>query len=169
MGLVWVQKDYSPSIVRILLPGKDMAMVEIIGRFFPCAVRQTNDTIEKICGQIQEFMKGNKVDFSLGYLDMNNCYEFQRKVLLETERIPKGMVISYGRLAGKIHVPQGARAVGSALAGNPFPVIIPCHRVIRSNGELGGFGGGLKMKRTLLEMEGVGFDSKGRVSRDCFW
>lgn len=168
IGIVWVQKDSLPCIVRIFIPGEDMAMVEIISRSFPNAVRQSNDTIEKICRQVRGFMEGDKVDFSLEYLDMSNCYEFKRKVLLETGRIPRGMVISYGRLTDKILVPRGARAVGSALAGSPFPIIIPCHRVIRSNGEPGGFGGGLKMKRTLLEMEGVGFDSNGKVSQKYF-
>jgi methylated-DNA-[protein]-cysteine S-methyltransferase len=64
--------------------------------------------------------------------------------------------------------PRAARAVGTALARNPFPVIIPCHRAIRGDGTLGGFGGGLKMKRALLEMEGVRFDRYGKVMDDCF-
>ena len=60
-------------------------------------------------------------------------------------------------------MPNSARAVGGALARNPFPIIIPCHRAIKSNGELSGFRGGLKMKRALLELEGVEFSQDGRV------
>ena len=71
--------------------------------------------------------------------------------------------MTYGGLAARMGVPGGARAVGNAMAGNPFPLVVPCHRVIRGDGSLGGFGGGLKMKRALLEMEGVRFDSRGRV------
>ena len=168
IGLVWSQRKSSPHIVRIFLPRGNMTMVETISRSFPGAVRRSNSAIEKICRQVQEFMKGNKVDFSLKYLDINSCSEFQQKVLIENRRIPRGMVSSYGRLADKILIPGGTRAVGSALARNPFPIIIPCHRVIKSNGELGGFGGGLNMKRTLLEMEGVVFDSNGRVNQDYF-
>ena len=76
--------------------------------------------------------------------------------------IPKGKVSTYGRLAEKSGASKGARAVGNALATNPYPLIIPCHRVIRSDGSLGGFGGGLKMKKELLLMEGITFDAKGR-------
>jgi len=168
IGLVWSQRKTSPYIVRIFLPRGNMTMVETISRSFPGAVRRSNGAVKRICGQIQEFMKGNPVDFSLKYLDMSNCSKFQQKVLLENRRIQRGMVSSYGRLADKILIPGGARAVGSALAGNPFPIIIPCHRVISSSGELSGFGGGLKMKKTLLEMEGVGFDSNGKVNKDYF-
>ncbi len=169
IGLVWMQKDYATCIMRIFLPGGDMGMVEIISRSFPGAVRRSNDVVKKICRQIHEFMKGDPVDFSLACLDISNCCEFQQRVLLVNKKIPRGRVSSYGRLADQILVPRGARAVGLALARNPFPIIIPCHRVIRSNGELGGFGGGLKMKKILLEMEGVEFDSNGRVSQDYFW
>jgi methylated-DNA-[protein]-cysteine S-methyltransferase len=168
IGLVWSQRKSFPYIVRIFLPGGNMTMVETISRSFPGAVRRSNSAVKRICRQIQEFLKGNNVDFSLTYLDINNCSEFQQKVLLENRRIPRGMVSSYGKLADKILVPKGARAVGSALAGNSFPIIIPCHRVIRSSGELGGFGGGLKMKKILLEMEGIVFDSNGKVNQDCF-
>jgi methylated-DNA-[protein]-cysteine S-methyltransferase len=62
--------------------------------------------------------------------------------------------------------PRAARAVGTALANNPFPIIIPCHRTIRADGTPGGFGGGIMMKRNLLEMEGVRFDPRGRVIMD---
>jgi len=65
--------------------------------------------------------------------------------------------------------PNGARAVGNALANNPFPVIVPCHRAIRTDRSLGGYQGGFKMKRTLLEMEGIDFDDTGRVAAKGFF
>jgi len=74
-----------------------------------------------------------------------------------------GYVSTYSRIAKSIGVPKGARAVGNALANNPFPLIIPCHRVIRSDGRLGGFGGGLEMKKKLLENEGI-FLSDGKIN-----
>ncbi|MFH1910729.1 MAG: MGMT family protein, partial [Pseudomonadota bacterium] len=77
--------------------------------------------------------------------------------------IPRGRVMTYGGLAAKLGLPGGARAVGNALAGNPFPLVIPCHRVVRSGGDLGGFGGGTDMKKALLMLEGVVFDRQGRV------
>jgi len=88
---------------------------------------------------------------------------FKRRVLRKAGQIPRGRIMTYGGLAKSLGVPAGARAVGNAMAGNPFPLVIPCHRVIRGNGSLGGFGGGLTMKRALLEMEGVRFDPKGRI------
>ena len=66
-------------------------------------------------------------------------------------------------------IPGGARAVGMALASNPFPLVIPCHRVIRTDGSLGGFGGGLKMKKKLLGIEGVAFNEKGKVLPQFLW
>jgi methylated-DNA-[protein]-cysteine S-methyltransferase len=83
--------------------------------------------------------------------------------------IPRGYVSSYSALAACIGRPRAARAVGTALAGNPFPIIIPCHRTVRTDGSLGGFGGGLPMKRALLEMEGVTFDQRGRARTEFFW
>jgi methylated-DNA-[protein]-cysteine S-methyltransferase len=75
-------------------------------------------------------------------------------------------VSTYGRIARHLAIPGGARAVGRALARNPFPIIIPCHRAIRSDGRLGGFQGGPAMKRALLELEGVECSSTGRVSAE---
>ncbi len=77
--------------------------------------------------------------------------------------IPRGSVSTYGRMAAHLGIPGGARAVGNALATNPFPIVIPCHRAIRSDGTLGGYQGGLAMKRILLEQEGVVIDDRGRV------
>ncbi|MCU0582772.1 MAG: methylated-DNA--[protein]-cysteine S-methyltransferase [Syntrophales bacterium] len=71
--------------------------------------------------------------------------------------------MSYGGVASKTGAPGGARAAGQGCAKNPFPILFPCHRVIRSDGSLGGFGGGLKLKRALLEMEGIRFDKNGTV------
>ena len=89
-------------------------------------------------------------------------YEYGPTYAFPTEELP----VRYGRIARKLGVPGGGRAVGSALAANPFPLLIPCHRAVRSTGELGGYQGGLEMKKALLEMEGVVFRSPTRVSLD---
>jgi methylated-DNA-[protein]-cysteine S-methyltransferase len=80
-------------------------------------------------------------------------------------KIPRGKTATYGWVAKQIGT-KGVRAVGNANARNPLPLVVPCHRVIRSDRTLGGFGGGLEMKRRLLEMEGVKFDNKGRVKTE---
>ncbi|MDI6776613.1 MAG: methylated-DNA--[protein]-cysteine S-methyltransferase [Syntrophales bacterium] len=169
VGLVWVSGENAPSIVRIFLPGEGLATKAIVHLYFPGALRQSHEIVDQVCLQIQEYLSGAPVVFSLENLDMSGCSEFQRRVLLQNRQVPRGFVSTYGRLAAKLSIPKGARAVGWALAGNPFPLIIPCHRVVRVNGTPGGYGGGLRMKVALLEMEGVAFDARGKVRPEYFW
>jgi O-6-methylguanine DNA methyltransferase len=96
--------------------------------------------------------------------------EFTRRVLEETRKIPKGKVATYGEIADRIGSPGGSRAVGNALGRNPLPLIIPCHRVVKADGRVGGFmqtaDGSVRstLKREMLEREGVKF-RKGKVIR----
>lgn len=111
--------------------------------------------IDALCKQLRAFTEGAAVRFSLDIVRLDRRPPFHQRVLRRAFRIPRGRVMTYGSLAAAAGCPGGARAVGRALATNPFPLIIPCHRVIRSDGALGGFGGGLDIKRRLLAMEGV--------------
>ena len=163
VGIVWRRKDGGITVMRIFLPAHDEGTDDLIRRSFPGAVRRSHRAIHELCRSIQGLRAERDVKLSEKILDMKACGEFQRRVLNEVMRIPRGKVITYGRLAEKIRASKGARAVGNALAMNPYPLIIPCHRVIRSDGSLGGFGGGLKMKKDLLLMEGITFDSAGKV------
>jgi len=88
--------------------------------------------------------------------------EFEREVLVTTFEIPRGKVSTYKRIAEKIGRPHAYRAVGNALHKNPLAPIVPCHRVLRSDGRLGGYGGGVNVKKRLLEEEGIPF-RRGRV------
>jgi methylated-DNA-[protein]-cysteine S-methyltransferase len=106
------------------------------------------DTIE----QLNSYFNGNKVDFIVA-LDYTDTTHFQQEVWIATRLIPYGEIRSYNWVAEQIKRPRAARAVGQALGRNPLPVIIPCHRVLSSNGGLGGFTGGLEMKRFLLDLE----------------
>jgi len=150
------------ALQRILLPQQGCAMDELIREAFPGAVQEKAGR-NAICTQLRDFLGGEAVDFSVGELDLDGVDGFARRALMADHAIPRGRVMTYGGLAAALGVPGGARAVGNVMAGNPFPLVIPCHRVVRSDGSLGGFGGGLPMKRSLLEMEGVCFDGKGRV------
>jgi methylated-DNA-[protein]-cysteine S-methyltransferase len=94
---------------------------------------------------------------------LEDCSVFQRRVLLAEYAIPRGWVSTYGRIAAALGRPGGARAVGRALATNPFPLVIPCHRAVRAGGDLGGYQGGVAMKRALLTFEGVEFTEGGKV------
>jgi len=107
---------------------------------------------------------GRSVPSSL-HIDLGNLPEFSRTVLRACAGIPRGEVRTYGELATRVGRPHVARAVGQALARNPFPVIIPCHRVVASGGRLNGFGGGLAWKEALLASEGWEFEGRGRSRR----
>jgi len=163
VGVVWRQKGDKQTIVRIFLPIECGGMDSLIRQSFPGIIRQSRGEIDQVCGSIREALAGQDVTFPRSIIDMSICREFQRKVLSQAMRIPKGKVSTYGELAKRTGVPGGARAVGRVMAGNPYPLVVPCHRVVQADGGLCGFGGGLKMKRDLLSIEGVTFDSKGRV------
>ena len=101
--------------------------------------------------QLRDYFAGKREDFDLALAPRGT--PFQQKVWKELCRIPYGETISYGELARRIKNPKASRAVGLANGSNPIPIIIPCHRVIGSNGKLTGYGGGLPIKEKLLALE----------------
>lgn len=103
------------------------------------------------CEQLQAYFEGTLKEFDLPLRAGGT--DFQRRVLAELQKIPYGTTVSYGDIARRIGKPKAVRAVGAANARNPIPVIIPCHRVIGSSGDLTGFGGGLAVKQALLRHE----------------
>ena len=111
---------------------------------------------------IQRFLTGVDIRFNLDRLRLDQCTPFQQKVLQAEYGIPRGKISTYKRIAKHIGNPKAARAEGNALGSNPFPLVIPCHRAVRSDGTLGGYLGGLEMKQELLRMEGVNV-TDGRV------
>ncbi|MEU6280576.1 methylated-DNA--[protein]-cysteine S-methyltransferase [Streptomyces sp. NPDC047028] len=105
--------------------------------------------------QVEEYLAGERHAFDLP-LDWSLISGFNRQVLRElASGVPYGTVVGYGDLAGRVGQPGGAQAVGAAMGANPLPVVVPCHRVVESDGGIGGFGGGLETKRKLLALEGV--------------
>jgi len=102
-------------------------------------------------GQILEYLEGKRERFDLS-LDLRGT-EFALSVYREVERIPYGETATYSEVARAIGHPKAFRAVGNANAANPLSLVIPCHRVVATGGRLGGYGGGLPMKRQLLMME----------------
>lgn len=114
-------------------------------------IMENTPLLEEAAKQLEEYFGGNRSSFSLP-LKLRGT-EFQKKVWQALQSIPYGVTASYGEIAKQIGNPKGARAVGMANNKNPISVIIPCHRVVGSNGKLVGYGGGLDKKVFLLEME----------------
>jgi methylated-DNA-[protein]-cysteine S-methyltransferase len=102
--------------------------------------------------ELEKYFDGRLRDFDVP-IDWALAGEFARRVLRRTARIPYGSVASYGEVAAGVGTPRGARAVGNALGSNPIPVVVPCHRVVRTGGNIGGYGGGVSRKRWLLDLE----------------
>lgn len=114
---------------------------------------QETDLLKQAKCQLEEYFAGGRKTFDLPFLAEGTV--FQKKVWQALLQIPYGETRTYGQIAAAVGSPKGARAVGMACNRNPVMLVIPCHRVIGSNGKLVGFGGGLPMKERLLAVEGV--------------
>lgn len=161
--ILWAFLGGRPKIVRILLSKPGCPADRHVSVVFPDSKVSSCSEVDAVAGDLEAFLSGEDIQFSLEMVSLDCCPEFQRRVLLAEREIPPGSVSTYSRIARHLNNPNGARAVGNALAKNPFPIIIPCHRAIRKDRTLGGYQGGLEMKRSLLEMEGIQFDGTGRV------
>jgi methylated-DNA-[protein]-cysteine S-methyltransferase len=124
--------------------------------------------MDRMAERLERYLRGEDVGFPLEELSMERCGAFQTAVLRAEHAIPRGRLSTYGRIAAHIGHPRAARAVGTALGTNPFPILIPCHRAVRSDGDLGGYAGGLEMKRALLALEGITLSRDGRAPTDRF-
>jgi methylated-DNA-[protein]-cysteine S-methyltransferase len=168
-AVVWRHSEQASRIVRILLPERGTSADLRVRHIWRHARKTRYRTPGMPCAMLEAYLEGNRVTFTLDMLDFSCVTSFQEKVLRREHRIPYGRVSTYGSLAKKVGSPGAARAVGNALAKNPFPLIIPCHRAVRGDRTLGGFQGGLNLKRALLEMEGVGIDRTGRILLEHIW
>lgn len=108
--------------------------------------------IEEMYRDISRYLMGEKVDLLKYEPDLSDLTAFEQAVLTETRKIPYGTTITYSELADRIGNSGGARAVGQALSKNPYPIVIPCHRVVARSG-IGGYSGGVELKKRLLEIE----------------
>ena len=110
--------------------------------------------LDDVRRELDEYFEGRRTAFELP-LDFALTRPFARKILQATAGIPFGATSTYGKVAAEAGSPGAARAAGGALGSNPIPIVVPCHRVLASNGTLHGYTGGLERKRHLLELEGV--------------
>jgi len=164
VGVIWATTSRSPKIVRVLLSRPGAPAEVQASELYPDAPIASCSEIDAVGADMKRLLEGEPVAFSLDLAELRLCGKFQQRVLRAEHQIPRGSVSTYRVIAAHLANPNGARAVGNALANNPFPLIVPCHRAIRSDRHLGGYQGGLGMKRALLEMEGLAFDDTGRVA-----
>ena len=134
----------------------EQAFVARVTQRVKATLIRSDDAAAEALRQVQEYLGGKRTRFDLR-LDMSTMSEFQRRVLNIALKIPRGKVLTYGDVAKAIGKPQSSRAVGQALGHNPVPIVIPCHRVLGSDGSLHGYsgGGGIQTKAWLLRLEGA--------------
>lgn len=151
----WVGMAFSPyGLVGTTLPSPTpKEATALLLRKWPGAQEGLHPELLALQEKLQRYFRGELVNFRSEILDVHQGTNFQVRVWDVVRSIPYGQVRSYGWVAAQVGSPQAARAVGRVMATNPFPIVVPCHRVVGSNGQLVGFGGGLDMKRRLLELE----------------
>jgi len=130
-------------------------LLEVLGQEVSPRLVRRGARLDPVRRQLDEYFEGQRHEFDLA-LDWALSTGFRRQILDELTHVPYGQVVSYRELATRAGNPKASRAVGSAMATNPLPIVVPCHRVIRTDGSLGGYGGGLPMKQTLLALEAEG-------------
>lgn len=141
------------GIVRIAFEteNRDDVLGEVAEHVSP-RILEAPRRLDPLRRELDRYFAGKLRDFDVP-IDWSLTGDFARRVLRRTARIPYGSVASYGDVAMDVGTPRGARAVGNALGSNPIPVVVPCHRVVRTSGAIGGYGGGLPRKRWLLALE----------------
>ncbi len=143
------------GLVRVayLDDGEDAVLAELAAAVSPRLLAGPA-RLDEARRELDEYFAGRRRHFELP-LDWQLSHGFTRRVLRATARIPYGGVSSYGAIAAAAGSPRGSRAAGNALGANPLPIVVPCHRVLRTGGALGGYTGGVERKRVLLDIESV--------------
>jgi methylated-DNA-[protein]-cysteine S-methyltransferase len=143
-GLVWLS-----------FPGHPVeAALDELSREVSPRLMELPSRIEPYRRELDEYFAGSRRKFDLP-VDWRLIHGFHVDVLRVTAAIPYGSVSTYAEVAARAGSPRASRAAGNALGSNPIPIVIPCHRVLRTGGALGGYGGGLEVKRMLLRLEGA--------------
>jgi methylated-DNA-[protein]-cysteine S-methyltransferase len=141
------------GLVRLAFPEEDRdAVLERLAARISPRIVEAPGPLDSIRRELDEYFAGRRRRFELP-LDWTLVGPFARRVLSAAGEIAYGSVLSYTQIAAEAGSPRGSRAAGNALGSNPIPIVVPCHRVLRSGGALGGYAGGLERKRWLLELE----------------
>jgi methylated-DNA-[protein]-cysteine S-methyltransferase len=144
------------GLVRLAYTGsRDEGEVveDLAGKLSP-RILEAPERLDDVRRELDEYFEGRRVDFEVP-IDWSLTHGFTGKVLRQTARIGYGKTSTYAEVAGRAGSPRAVRAAGNALGSNPIPVVVPCHRVLRTGGALGGYTGGVERKEFLLRLEGV--------------
>jgi methylated-DNA-[protein]-cysteine S-methyltransferase len=141
------------GVVKIAFGADESALAELAATVSPRLVRLPR-RLDGLRRELDEYFAGRRRDFDVG-LDRRLSHGYRLAVLEELSRVRFGETVTYKDLAQRTGHPKASRAVGTAMATNPIPIVVPCHRVLRTGGALGGYGGGLDTKAWLLRHEGA--------------
>jgi methylated-DNA-[protein]-cysteine S-methyltransferase len=146
--------ETDPFLVKgVYLPrSRKKDLEERIRRDGPVKPACTKEALN-VCKEIRAYFEGVPVKIPWGSLDFGGMSQLQYAVLRAVARVPYGQIRSYGQIAAQIKRPRAARFVGTTLSRNPFPIFIPCHRIVRADGSPGGFAGGMDLKQRMLLLE----------------
>jgi methylated-DNA-[protein]-cysteine S-methyltransferase len=144
------------GLVRLAYTGsldEGEVVEDLAGKLSP-RILEAPERLDDVRRELDEYFEGRRVDFEVP-IDWSLTHGFTGKVLRQTARIRYGKTSTYAEVAGRAGSPRAVRAAGNALGSNPIPVVVPCHRVLRTGGALGGYTGGVERKEFLLRLEGV--------------
>ena len=168
IGIVW--ENNTEILKQVLLPELKTRKQNYGNINYHGVISETkpSDNIYQIMSDIKDIILGKNIKFDISKIDLTDLTEFQQQVLLKQSEIPYGKVTSYKHLAELIDKPKSARPVANVLSNNPFPLVIPCHRTVRSDWSVGGYAGSTDgyYKQFLLENEGITFKN-GIISKEC--
>ncbi len=142
------------GLCRVWFKPDPEQQLDSLARTFGSRVLRSSASVAGAHRQLDEYFTRRRESFELD-VDLRATAPFARSVLEELARVPYGQTTTYGTLAARVGAPRAARAVGTVMNRNPLPIVLPCHRVVGSNGSLTGYGGGLHVKEHLLRLEGV--------------
>ena len=164
--LGWMAFIREGRILKALAFGHPSPAAALAALALPDSAEHRPNAEDELVGRLQAYAAGEADDFRDVELDLAHLTAFQRQVVAQCRRIRWGSTLTYGELAARAGSSGAARAVGSVMACNRYPLIVPCHRVVGSAGSLGGYSApdGLRMKRRLLELEGAMPAAKAEAS-----
>ncbi len=152
IGKIWLARS-NKGLLRLDFPCAEEKFLKELSTQTKAEPEYRPSKLDDISNWLDNYFEGKKMEYKEPF-DLRGT-DFQKKVWRAIHGIPRGKLASYGQLAESIKKPKASRAVGNAVGQNPIAIIIPCHRVVWSNGGIGGFGGGLPIKRFLLNVENI--------------